>query len=282
MNEAGNILREVVTYHELLWALTWRDIRVKYKQAVMGILWVFFMPTMAVAAGVIVQAAVAFLSHAPFTLGQVGSVLVRTIAWSLFTGVLSSTAFSILSGMPLAAKIYFPRQIIPLSAMLGTLFDLAISGVVVALLLLLTPGSPLVRSWWLLLIPPLLLVLLMQALGLGLLFGSANMFFRDVKYILSTLLQFGVYFTPVLLFLGQLPAKVAACEVWNPVAPVLEAIASIALKGRVLPVALHVGERTTYLNLWPLLGYSAAAGVLFLAAGVLVFRRSEHLFTEVM
>jgi ABC-type polysaccharide/polyol phosphate export permease len=248
----------------------------------MGVLWVFFMPTMAVASGVIFQAAVAFLSHAPFTLDKVGSVMVRAISWSLFTGVLSSTAFSILSGMPLAAKIYFPRQIIPLSAMLGTLFDLAISGAVVALLLLLAPGSPLVKSWSLLLIPPLLLVLLMQALGLGLLFGSANMFFRDVKYILNTLLQFGVFFTPVLLFLGQLPAKVAAVEVWNPVAPVLEAIAAIAMKGRIAPVALHVGERATYLNLWPYLGYSAAMGVVFLALGAVVFRRSEHLFTEVM
>jgi ABC-type polysaccharide/polyol phosphate export permease len=282
MNGAANIIREVVAYHELLWALTWRDIRVKYKQAVMGVLWVFFMPTMAVAAGVIIQAAVAFLSHTPLTLTQMGSVMVRTIPWMLFSGVLSSTAFAILSGMPLAAKVYFPRQIIPLSAMLGTLFDLAISGSTVALLLLFAPHSPLVRSWWLLLIPPLLLILLMQALGLGLLFGSANMFFRDVKYILSTLIQFGYYFTPVGLFLGQLPTKLAAVEIWNPVAPVLEAIAAIAIHGRITPLVIHQGTQVIELNLWFYLAYSAAVGVVLLGAGVGVFRRSEHLFTEVM
>ena len=142
MASESNMIGETYAYRELLWALTWRDIRVKYKQAVMGVLWAFFMPTMAVAAGVIFQAALAYIRHDSLRFDAVGSVMVRTISWTLFTGVLSSTAFAILAGMPLASKVYFPRQIIPLSAMLGNLFDFAISSAVVLLLLLFWPHSP--------------------------------------------------------------------------------------------------------------------------------------------
>jgi lipopolysaccharide transport system permease protein len=270
MNTTSNFFREILDYRELLWALTWRDIRVKYKQAVMGVLWVFFVPVMAIGAGVLVQAALAFLRGRQLTMEQAGSVMVRTVPWGLFAGVLGATANGLLGGMSLGAKIYFPRQIIPLSAMLGVLFDFAISAAFVALLLVVLPGSPLKYTGGLWLLGPLLGVLLMQSLGLGLLLGSANMFYRDVKYLVATMLQLGIYFSPVMLFMSDLPPALRRVVIWNPVAPVLEAMALVATRG------------TVDATLWGHLAYSAACAVLFMTAGVAVFRRTEPLFAEVV
>jgi lipopolysaccharide transport system permease protein len=270
MTSTSNMVREIIDSRELLWALTWRDIRVKYKQAVMGVLWVFFVPVVAIGAGILVQAALAYLRHGHLTIDKAGSVMVRTVPWSLFSGVLAATVNGLLGGMSLGAKIYFPRQIIPLSAMLGVLFDFAISTLFVALLLVFLPGSPLQCTWWLLLLAPLLAVLLLQSLGLGLLFGSANMFFRDVKYIVSTMLQFGIYFSPVMLFMDDLPPALQSIVIWNPVAPVLEAMAMVTTRG------------TVEAALWGHLAYSAACAVVFMALGVAVFRRTEPLFAEVV
>ncbi len=263
------IVKEVVDYKELLLALTYRDIRVKYKQAVMGMLWAFFLPVMGILAGVVVQVGLAFMKQEPLQLANVVSVMVRMAPYALFITILSQTANGLLAGMGLASKIYFPRQIIPLSSTLSAIFDFLISGSILALLLLLIPQSPLVWSWSLLLIPLLLVLLAAQGLGLGLIFGSANLFLRDVKYILGMLVQFGIFFTPVLLFVDQL-GELGQWMLWNPLAPLLEAIAGIVIHGGVAP------------TMWPWLAYSAAVAVVLMAAGMIVFRKTEHLFAEVM
>ncbi len=267
------LVKEVYDYRELLVALTYRDIRVKYKQAVMGFLWAFCIPVLSIAAGVVVQAAMAFLQHRSLNMQQVGSVMVRSMPWSMFVGVLSGTANGILGGMGLASRIYFPRQVIPLASVLGTLFDLSISAVVVIVLLLAIPDSPLILSWNLLLVPVFLLLLLMMALGLGLIFGSANVFFRDVKYILNVILQFGIFFTPVYLFIDQL-GKLGRVVIWNPVAPLLEGIASVTV-GRNGVAGIESG-------MWPFILYSAAIAISVLYVGMATFRRTENLFAEVM
>ncbi|MEX0774459.1 MAG: ABC transporter permease [Phycisphaeraceae bacterium] len=269
MNGSSNIIREVYDYKELLWALTYRDIRVKYKQAVFGVLWAFFMPMMGILAGVVVQVGLAFMKGTSLQMENVVSVMVRMVPYSLFIGVLSSSASGILGGMGLASKIYFPRQLIPLSTTLSVLVDFAISLVVVVLLVAFLPGSPLVLSWWLLLVAPLLGLLLAMGLGLGLIFGSANLFLRDVKYIMAVLIQFGIFFTPVLYFVDQLGPS-GRIMLWNPVAPVLEAISDIVTRGEVRDL------------LWPYLGYSTLVAALLLVIGTLIFRKTEHLFAEVM
>ncbi len=263
------IVKEVIDYKELLLALTYRDIRVKYKQAVMGMLWAFFLPVMGILAGVVVQVGLAYMKQEPLALANVVSVMVRMAPYALFITILSQTANGLLAGMGLASKIYFPRQIIPLSTTLSALFDFLISGCVLALLLIAIPQTPLVWSWNLLLIPVLLLLLATQGLGLGLLFGSANLFLRDMKYILAVLVQFGIFFTPVLLFVDQL-GKLGQVMLWNPLAPLLEAIASIVLQGQIAPA------------LWPWLAYSTTVAILLMLTGLIVFRKTEHLFAEVM
>lgn len=269
MAAPGNMITEVIASRELLFALAYRDIRVKYKQAVMGILWAFFLPVLGIAAGVMVQVGIAFVRGETLQMTNVVSVMVRTLPWMLFIQILGGTANGLLGGMGLASKIYFPRQIIPLSTVLSVLFDFAIMATVVVVLLTVLPNSPLILSWQLLLVPVFVLTLILMALGLGLIFGSANIFFRDVKYILQVLLQFGVFFTPVYLFVDQL-GKLGQIMLWNPVAPILEAIAQIALRGGV------------DVTLWPMVGYSFAFAFTALCLGSFVFRRSEHLFAEVM
>lgn len=269
MQAITQMFREVYDYRELLLAMTYRDIRVKYKQAIMGILWVFFMPLMGVLAGMVVQIGLAYMRNKDVELGNLVSAMVRWLPWMLFTQILGTTAGGILGGMGLASRIYFPRQVIPLSSVLSVLFDFGISLCGVILIILVMPKSPAVASWNLLLLPVLMLINLMMALGLGLIFGSANVFLRDVKYILQVLLQFGVFFTPVLYFVDQF-GPVGQLMLWNPVAPVLEAVAHIVLNG-------HIPA-----HLWPFLGYSTIIAVVLMVIGTVVFRRTEHLFAEVM
>lgn len=263
------IVREIYAYRELLVALTARDIRVRYKQAVMGLAWAFFLPMLAVAAGAVIQVALAHLQGKDLLFRDIASVMVRAIPWMMFTQILSNCSNGLLSNMSLASKIYFPRQVIPLSSTLSVLFDIAIGASLVAVLLIVLPGSPLVWTPWLLMLPVIAVILVLMGLGLGLLFGSANLFFRDVKYILAIVLQFGVFFSAVYVFREQM-GRLGEWLMWNPVVPCLESIAMIVTEGRL------TGELGWFL------AYSAAFAAASFVVGLIVFRRSEHLFAEVM
>lgn len=280
------MFRELVEYRELLLALTVRDIRVKYKQAVMGILWVFFMPILAILAGIIIRFAMSYLQGSSLSWEAVTSVVARSQPWLIFAAILGATSQGLLSGMGLASKIYFPRQIIPLSATLGVLFDFTISltavVVMLAIISMFTPVGVMVTGW-LLLLPLLLFLLVVMAVGLGLIFGTGNLFFRDVKYIVQVMLQFGIFFTPVYWFVHEM-GRFGQLAMLNPIAPLIEGI-SQCIVGHV--EVMEAGAPAVYVpgidpGLWPFLIYSAVFAFGSLLAGLAIFRRSEPFFAEVM
>lgn len=268
------MIKELREYHELLFALTYRDIRVKYKQAVMGIAWAFFLPILAITSGIVFRLVMAIFSDKPLELASVTGVMVKSVPWILFAAIVGSASNSLIGNIGLITKIYFPRQIVPLSGVLSALFDFCISVVGVTIIITLmvlfipTEGSAgVVLSWNLLLVPIVLGLLVLMATGLGMFLAAANLFFRDVKYIVQVVLQFGLFFSLVYFTYEEL-GQYGWILLCNPVAPLLESLRCLVVDGAMDPY------------LWPWLGYSTIVALLTILLGSIFFEKAEYLFAE--
>lgn len=256
-------IRELFAYRELLYALTWRDIKVKYKQSVMGVMWAIFMPALVVSAGVLVKLAFARLSGTPLGLSQVATVSVKAIPWSFFISALRFGTNSLTGNGNLVTKIYFPNEVFPISAVLSQLFDLAIASFVLLLILV---WARIGVSIYLLWAPILLSLLVLLAIASALLLSAANLFFRDVKYIVEVIVTFAIFFTPVFYEADFMGATWKPVILLNPVAPILEGLnACIVLKQ--MP---EMG--------W--IAYSAIISVTLFFVSFIFFKKMEPVFAE--
>lgn len=266
--------KEIYQYRELLLALTYRDIRVKYKQAVMGVMWVFFMPVLAITSGVLFRLAMAYFSGRDVVLADIVGVMVKSLPWLLFASIISASSNSLVGNKGLITKIYFPREVVPISSMMSALFDFSISITGLTLLLCAIQWSGFagdrqifVVSWALLWVPPLLLILVAMAAGLGLFLSCANLFLRDVKYIVSVVLQFGVFFSLVYFTYTELGSW-GWMMLFNPVTPLLEGLRSTVVGGAMDPFLL------------PWIAYSVVVAITVVVVACYVFDHAEYLFAE--
>jgi ABC-type polysaccharide/polyol phosphate export permease len=247
---------------ELLYMLTWRDIRVRYKQSVMGLLWAILMPALVVGAGIVVRVAMSRFAHAPLTLADVVSVTVRGVAWSFFLSAVRFGTTSLVGNPSLVTKIAFPKEVFPLSAVISSLFDFAIAAVAVTVILMFLGWTP---TFTALIFFGLLIILVVLTAGFCLLLSAANLFYRDVKYLVDALLTYAVFFTPV-LYEASMLGKYKTLVMLNPVAPILEGMADTVVRGA-LPDPLWTA-------------YSACAAVILFWAGFRLFKRLEASFAE--
>jgi len=255
-------IRELFDRRELLYMITWREIRLKYKQSVMGMLWAVLMPIVIVCAGLIIRYAIARVSQTPLALSDLTSVAVKAVPWAFFVSALRFGTNSLIAQANLVTKIYLPRLIFPLAAVLSQLFDFLVAAAVVSLFLLVAQVGLSVHLLWL---PLLVVSLIMLAAALAIIFSAASLFFRDVKYIVEVFLTFAIFFTPV-FYDSALFGEWAPLLLVNPVSPLLEAISTT--------VILH---RSPSL---PWLCYSfALTGFLFTAA-LVMFKKLEPFFAE--
>ena len=188
------MFQEIVQYRQLLFTLAWRDIKIRYKQSVMGFMWAIFMPMLIVVAGILVKKAFAVISGKPMELKDIMSVSVKALPWSFFVSSIKFSTNSLLANRNLVTKIYFPREVFPMAAVLANLFDFLIASVVLTLILSFTGIGISVQLCWL---PVILFFLIIFTTGLGLFLSCANLFFRDVKYIVDVIVTFAIFFTPV-------------------------------------------------------------------------------------
>jgi lipopolysaccharide transport system permease protein len=164
----------------------------------------------------------------------------------------------------LITKIYFPKEVIPLSAVLASAFDASIAATVLTLILVFI-GVPV--SWFLLWVPLLVFVLVMLVTGAALVFAAAGLFFRDVKFLVEILITFGIFFTPV-FYKVEMFGEHSVYFLLNPLAPIVEALDAVVIGGH----APDIG--------W--IGYSALVATAFCIGGYLFFKRLEPLFAEVI
>src|SRR3972149_1013625 len=131
----GEMIKELIQYRHLLYMMTWRDIKIKYKQSVMGFMWAIFMPVLIVSAGVFIKAAFAKFSGQPLKMTDIATVTLKALPWSLFVSSLRFSVNSLVNNKNLVTKIYFPKIIFPLASILSQLFDFMIASSVLIIIL---------------------------------------------------------------------------------------------------------------------------------------------------
>ena len=242
--------------------LTWRDIKIRYKQSVMGFAWAVLMPILIIGSGLIVMLAFSTISGNPLRKTDVLSIAIKSVPWAFFVGAIRFATNSLIMNKELVTKIYFPREILPFASVLANLFDFLIAGTVLVCVLLLVHVGASIYLFW---VPFLLLLLVLLSAGLALLFACANLFFRDVKYLVEVGLTYGIFFTPVFYSASAL-GKMGKILLLNPVGPILESLRDVVILQR---------SPNVY---W--LAYSTAWAILGTYASWTLFRKTESSFAE--
>src|SRR5437867_7805429 len=239
-------LAELAARRDLLYMITWRGIRIKYKQSVMGMLWAILMPAVIVAAGVVVRYGFSLMAGTSLAPADVASVSVRAVPWAFFVSSVRFATTSLIANTNLVTKIYLPREIFPVAAMLSQLVDFGVASLVLLVVLTALGVGVSVQLLW---VPVIVVILVVLTTGLGILLSAASLFFRDVKYLVEVVLTFAIFFTPV-FYDAEMFGRWEGLLMLNPVAPLLEGFSNVIVKHASPPLA------------W--LGYSAVVALLTL------------------
>ncbi len=254
-------LAELYRYRELLVMLALRDIKVRYKQSVMGFFWAILMPMLIVCAGMVVRYAYAVASNTPLNLIDVSSLAVKSVVWAFLVSSIRFSCQSLTFNNNLVTKVYFPKEILPIAAVLSQLFDLLVASSLLIVLMIVAQQHLSLQFLW---AGPLLTITIILAIGIGLLVSTGSLFFRDVRYIVEVFLTFAIFFTPVFYDVSMFAQK-GHWLLLNPVAPLMEGFASI-LRGQAPD--------------WFWLSYSLAFAVTVALAGYGLLKKAEPAFAE--
>jgi lipopolysaccharide transport system permease protein len=256
-------LRELWEYRELLYFLIWRDVKVRYKQTALGAAWAILQPflTMVVFSVFFGGLAKVPSDGIPYPVFSFAALL----PWQLFAHALTESGSSLVANQQLITKVYFPRLVIPISAVLAGLVDFGIAFVVLLGMMAyygITPTAAILT------LPLFLLLAIATALAVGLWLSALNVQYRDVRYTLPFLTQFWMYATPIAYPSSIVPERLRPLYGLNPMAGVVEGF-RWALLGR----AGNVG---------PMVIVSALAVAVLLIGGLMYFRRMERAFADVV
>lgn len=276
LGDLAEVTRDLFRYRELLAELALRDLRIRYKQAVMGVAWAILMPLVVALAGWIIRLAIGFAAGQPVPSRDLAAVAIKAVAWSFFTGALGFGTASITANLPLVTKVYFPRHILPLSAVATQAVDTGIGAVaLLALLPLLGVRLSPAMIW----LPVLLAGLLLITIAVTLVASCANVFFRDARHLVQLVVSFGIFFTPVFFDADAFGPRGAMLLLANPLAPILEGLRLVLVEGHGLSVPLRGQAGALVWHPW-LLAWSGAWAVLGCAGAAVLFHRAESAFAE--
>lgn len=256
-------LRELWAYRELLYFLVWRDIKVRYKQTVLGAAWAIIQPffTMVVFSLFFGSLAKIPSDGIPYPIFAYTAL----VPWTFFANGLTQASNSLVGNSGLIKKVYFPRLAIPIAGVLSNLVDFALAFLVLLLMMVYFNIWPTAAILWL---PLLLLLAFVTALGVGLWFSALNVEFRDVRYVVPFLTQFWMFATPVAYPSSLLHEPWRTLYGLNPMAGVVEGF-RWALLGNINAPG-------------PLIWVSAVASLVILVSGAFYFRRMERTFADVV
>jgi len=257
-------LPELWRYRDLWLTLALRDVKLRYRQTALGVAWVVLLPLLASGIFTLVFGVVAGLKSngSPYFL----FVFAGFLGWNSFQNTLQRGSISLVGNTMLVTRVYFPRIILPASAILASLLDFVVGAVIFLAALAVRGEFPPVTS--LLLVPVFLLLLQLLAMGLGLFMAALTVRYRDVQYVLPFLIQLLLYASPVAYGVAVVPERVRRFYLLNPVAPVLDALRSV-LTGR---GDLH----------WKAVGVSATLSVVLVIGGTLFFLQQDRRYADVI
>src|SRR5690348_7135357 len=259
----GEWLSEIWRSREILYFLAWRDVKVRYKQAVLGVAWAVLQPlfTMVIFTFFFGRLAAIPSDGVPYPLFSYSALLL----WTYFAVTLSQVGNSLISNSSLITKIYFPRVLLPGAAALGGLLDLLVSSLFLVAMMIYYRVTP---HWTILLTPVFVAETVLLVMGAGMLLAALNVRYRDVKYTIPFLTQIGLFVTPVIYPVSYLPARYQWLLALNPMAGVIE-----GFRGCLLGV--------DSIN-WGLVVDSWVVTLVLLPIGGLHFRSTERIFADIV
>ncbi len=259
----GQYLRDLWRYRELFYFLAWRDLLVRYKQTSIGVAWALLRPLLTLLVFAFVFGRVAGLP-APDGVPYVILVCTGMLPWQFFANALADSANSLLTNANLISKIYFPRMITPASAVVVSLVDFAISGVILAGLMAYYGCWP---GWEIVLLPVFVLLAFAAATGAGLWLAALTVKYRDFRYITPFIVQFGLYVSPVGFSSDLIPEQWRLLYSLNPMAGIID-----GFRWSLLGTPVDLGG----------LAISVAVVAALLASGVWYFRHTERSFADIL
>ena len=268
-------LSQVWQFRDLLGTLAQRDVKLRYRQTALGVVWVILQPLIAAGLFSFVFGAVAGLPSGgvPFIVFSYAGLL----CWNLFSSTLSKSSGVLVQNAGLVSKVYFPRIVLPLSTVYSSLVDFGVASLLMIVLMSLFHVAP---SWGLLLLPLWIVLTLVLAVGCGLYLSALMVSYRDVQYVVPVMMNFLLYASPVAYSLATVTERIShkfspGVTEWvtraflaNPMAGLLEAFRWSILGGQ-QPI-------------WGAVIYSAFCSIAFLLGGAFAFKRMERRFADVI
>jgi lipopolysaccharide transport system permease protein len=259
--------KELWAYRDLFLELAWRDISVRYKQTLLGILWAILQPVMTMVVFTFIfnrMAGIESKDGTPYPI----FLYIGLLLWQYFSATVNNAAQSMVANAGLIQKVYFPRMLIPVAGAATALIDLAVASAVLAALMAYYGYFP--RIVGIAIIPLLLLITTLYAAGVGLLLSSLNVKYRDVRYALPFLINIGLYVTPVIYPVAMLDnyPVIKTLLLWlNPMANVIN--------------GARMGLLGTSAIEWGALLISLFVSILYFFLGLSYFRRTEYYFADI-
>lgn len=260
----GQYWKDLWHYRELFYFLAWRDILVRYKQTAIGIAWALIRPFLTMVVFSVVFGKLANLPSqgAPYPI----LVFAAMLPWQFFANSLSECSVSLIGNANLISKVYFPRLIVPTSAVVVSFVDFMISGMI---LLGLMAWYNFVPNWRIITLPFFILIAFIASMGAGLWLASLNVKYRDFRYIVPFLVQFGLYISPVGFSSSIIPEQWRLLYSLNPMVGVIDGFRWAILRG----------ESNLY---WPGFILSVFLVILLFLSGGWFFRKTEKTFADVI
>jgi lipopolysaccharide transport system permease protein len=260
-----NYWADLWRYKELFYILSWRDIKVRYKQTVIGVIWAFLRPFLTMIVFTIVFEKVAGMKsdgNAPYSI----MVFAGLLPWQFFSLAFSSASESLITNSALLTKVYFPRLIIPISAIITSFIDFLVAFVILIMMMIYNSYIP---SWNILFLPVFIAMVFLQSFGLGLFLAALNVKFRDFKYVIPFIVQIGLYISPVGYSSSLISTKWKLFYYLNPMVSVIDGFRWCIIKDIPNPF-----------NVYFLISFSLT--IFILLFGFYKFRKMEKNFADLI
>ena len=256
-------IKELINYRELIIALTLREIKVRYKQTLLGAAWAILQPL-----ALTIIFTVVFSLFLKIDTGSIPYPIFAYSAllpWTFFTTSINFGALSVVNNGSLVTKIYFPRETLPISSIAAAFFDFLIAGVIFILLVVYYKVTVTPYIFLLIIIIPAIVIF---TLGVTLIFSALNVIFRDIKFVVPLILQIWLYISPIIYSMNQVPENIRGVYVINPMAPLLEAFREVTVEGKLPDL---VG-----------LAIAILASIITFLLGYAFFKSKEKIFADVI
>jgi lipopolysaccharide transport system permease protein len=256
-------LKTLYNNYELLWMWSMREVKIRYKQSLLGAAWAIFQP---VVLTVMFTVVFSYFARVP-TEGVPYPIFAYTalLPWTLFSTAISFAVPSLVNNMQLVSKIYFPREILPLAAILAAVLDFLIAFVVFSAMIVYYQMPVGTTLFW---IPLLVLIQLALMIGVSLFASAINVFYRDIRFVIPLALQLWMYASPVIYPVNLVPEQFRILYLLNPMAGLINSYRQIVLKGEA-PLPLDIV-------------LAGAVSILLVVLGYLYFKRVEPRFADIM